>query len=233
MKRVAIIEDDIEISKGLALYLTKNQYHVEIFNHPQDALDVIQKNPFDLILLDLMLPDIDGFDVCRRIRSNKQVPIIMLTARGDLADKVVGLELGADDYLSKPFEPRELLARMNAVLRRVASSASTEEKGDNDSILFGEFCLNSKQRSLSHKDSIIELTTHEFDLLELLLRASGKVLSRDEIMNELHGVDRDFFSRSIDVNISRLRQKLNDNPKRPQIIKTVWGKGYQLVREKK
>lgn len=227
MRNVIIIEDDIEIANGLKLYLEKNNYQVRVFHHPLEGLEALAKDSFDIVLLDLMLPEIDGLEVCKRIREGDNIPIIMLTAKDDLTDKVVGLELGADDYIPKPFEPRELLARMSAVLRR---TQEREKKKTHDIATFFSFTLNSAERTLKQENQTIELTTHEFDLLEVLVEANGKVLSRDEIMNLLHGVDRDFFSRSIDVNISRLRQKIESDPKNPKIIKTIWGKGYQLVK---
>jgi DNA-binding response OmpR family regulator len=164
-----------------------------------------------------------GFDVCKRIRESSSVPIIMLTARGDVMDKVVGLELGADDYLPKPFEPRELVARMQAVLRRSQNTGTDRRRR------FGPLTIDFHRRKVWLADREVDLTTSEFAALDLLVRHAGKVLDRDEIMQTLRGIDSECFNRVVDITMSRLRQKLGDDPKRPQYIKSVWGTGYTFV----
>jgi DNA-binding response OmpR family regulator len=170
-----------------------------------------------------MLPDMDGFALCRKIREFTRIPIVMLTARGDVADRIVGLELGADDYLPKPFEPRELVARMQAVLRRGAAPASEER------LRIGALDVNWATRSAHMDGRDLLLTTTEFELLGLLVRNRSRVLSRDRIINETRGIDWEAYDRSIDVLISRLRQKLGDDPRRPAFIRTVRGTGYLFI----
>jgi len=187
---------------------------------------MLQTEKPDLVILDVMLPEQDGFEVCRTIRKTKAVPIIMLTARGEVTDRIVGLEIGADDYLPKPFEPRELVARIQNVLRRAAS-----EDTDSEELKFKDLMLNTERRTVELDGSPLELTTMEFELLTLFARNAGKAMSRDEILNGLRGIDAQIFSRSVDILVSRLRQKLNDTAKQPRFIKTVWGKGYTFVGE--
>jgi two-component system phosphate regulon response regulator OmpR len=178
--------------------------------------------PFDLVILDVMLPDGDGFEVCRRIRATSTLPILMLTARGDETDRIVGLELGADDYLPKPFNPRELLARIRAILRR-----RTQGAPESGSVLrFGRLEIDTAARSVSVDGEERPLTSHQFDLLCALADSRGRVLSRDELMGRLRGRDLEAFDRSIDVHISRLRAAVEDDPKRPRRIITVRGAGY-------
>jgi OmpR family response regulator RpaB len=173
-----------------------------------------------------MLPEQDGFEVCRTIRKTSVVPIIMLTARGEVTDRIVGLEIGADDYLPKPFEPRELVVRIQNVLRRVVPV-----EADSDELSFKDLTLNTERRTIELDGSPLELTTMEFELLALFARNPGKAFSRDEILNGLRGIDAQIFSRSVDILVSRLRQKLSDTAKQPRFIKTVWGKGYTFVGE--
>jgi DNA-binding response OmpR family regulator len=170
-----------------------------------------------------MLPGMNGFDLCRRIRQSNSIPIIMLTARGDLMDRVVGLELGADDYLPKPFEPRELVARIQAVLRRARHTGSDRCRH------FGRLRIDFHSQQTWLDDFPILLTTNEFAALDLLVRHCGKALDRDEILQTLRGIDSDAFNRAVDITISRLRQKLGDDPKNPEFIKTVWNVGYMFI----
>jgi DNA-binding response OmpR family regulator len=174
-----------------------------------------------------MLPEQDGFEVCRTIRKTSAVPIIMLTARGEVTDRIVGLEIGADDYLPKPFEPRELVARIQNVLRR--SDAREPEGGE---YRYRDLTVNVERRTAELESEPLELTTMEFQLIALFARNPGRTFSRDEILNELRGIDAQIFSRSVDILVSRLRQKLNDTAKQPRFIKTVWGTGYTFVGEK-
>jgi DNA-binding response OmpR family regulator len=175
------------------------------------------------VILDIMLPEMDGFEVCRAIRQTSKIPIIMLTARGEVTDKVVGLELGADDYLAKPFEPRELVARIQSVLRRA------KQPGDNQTLTFERLIIDLDKRVALLDGNPVDLTTNEFTALALLARNAGKVLNRDQILQELRGMDCDAFNRSVDIAVSRLRQKLNDDPRSPEFIKTVWGTGYVFI----
>jgi DNA-binding response OmpR family regulator len=170
-----------------------------------------------------MLPEMDGFEVCRTIRQTSNLPIIMLTARGEITDKVVGLELGADDYLAKPFEPRELVARIQSVLRRSRLLKDTR------SLSFNRLTIDPAKQIVLLDGRPVDLTTNEFRALALLARNAGKVLNRDQILQELRGIDCDAFNRSVDITVSRLRQKLQDNPKSPEFIKTVWGTGYVFI----
>ncbi len=170
-----------------------------------------------------MLPGMNGFDVCKRIRETSTVPIIMLTARGDVTDKVVGLELGADDYLPKPFEPRELVARIQAVLRRARNTGADRRRR------FGSLVIDFHRRQAFVNDRDAGLTTSEFAALDLLVRHAGQALDRDVIMQTLRGIDSECFNRVVDITMSRLRQKLGDDPRQPQFIKTVWGTGYLFM----
>jgi DNA-binding response OmpR family regulator len=166
----------------------------------------------------------DGFTVCREIRKKYATPVIMLTARGDVTDRIVGLELGADDYLPKPFEPRELLARMQTILRRVQNSYSLPP-----ALIFGELEITPEKQLVTLKGETIEMTTMEFQLLLLLAKRQGKIVTRDHIMEDLRGVDWLAYDRSVDVAVSRLRQRLQDDPRAPQYIKTIWGTGYMFI----
>lgn len=178
----------------------------------------------DLLLLDVMLPGKDGFEICREVRKSSNIPIIMLTARGDVIDRVSGLELGADDYIGKPFEPRELVARVQATLRRAQLAGSTVGE-----LNFDGLSLEPDTRTARVDGEGVELTSMEFELLLILARRHGRNLSRDEILSELRGIDAEILTRSVDIMISRLRQKLGDTTKPPRFIQTVWGRGYSFV----
>src|SRR5262249_12305205 len=186
------------------------------------GLRALESDPPDIVILDVMLPDMDGFSVCRRVRERSPVPIVMLTARGDVADRIAGLELGADDYVSKPFEPRELMARMQAVLRR--SAGSREE-----SVRIGPLEVDWTTSVARLDRRTLSLTPAEFELLSVFVRNRGRVLSRDRILEETHEIDLDAYDRSIDVLVSRVRQKLGDDPKHPRFIRTVRGTGYRFT----
>ena len=220
---ILIIDDDERLNRLLKRFLGDFGIKTLVATHPQEGLKLLRRKTPDLVVLDLMLPGMDGFAVCKAIRAESTVPIIMLTARGDLADKVIGLELGADDYLAKPFEPRELVARIHAVLRRRAPAAAAVHA------VFGGLEVDFNRRRVALKGKPVELTTNEFAALALLVRQAGKVLSRDEILQELRGIDCEAFNRSVDITMSRLRQKLGDDPKSPAFIKTVWGTGYVFI----
>jgi DNA-binding response OmpR family regulator len=221
--KILVIDDDEKLNSLLKEYLSKFGFEVFSATHPSDGIKLVLQNLPDLVVLDVMMPDMDGFEVCREIRKNNNIPIIMLTARGELTDKVVGLELGADDYMPKPFEPRELVARIQVILRRINFSTKTEK------IKVGNLELYPEKYQANVNEKLLDLSTLEFVLLELLVKNKGKVLSRDQIMDNLHGVDWQVFDRSIDVLISRLRQKLNEDLKNPEYIKTIRGVGYQFI----
>ena len=225
--RVLIIDDDERLNALLAEYLAQFQYAVTTVTHPDAGLRAFKADPPDIVVLDLMLPDTDGFAVCRKIRETSRVPIMMLTARGDVTDRIVGLELGADDYLPKPFEPRELVARLQAVLRRSDGAAADAV----EMLRAGGLELNWTTRRATLAGRDLQLTTAEILLLAMLMRNRGRVLSRDRILEETRGLDWDSFDRSIDVLVSRLRQKLGDDSRRQMFIKTVRGAGYCFAGE--
>ena len=178
----------------------------------------------DLLLLDVMLPGKDGFEICREVRKTSNIPIIMLTARGDVIDRVSGLELGADDYIGKPFEPRELVARVQATLRRSESAGPTVGQ-----LNFEGLSIDTETRAVRVDDQPVDLTSMEYELLLILARRHGRKLSRDDILSELRGIDAAILTRSVDIMISRLRQKLGDSVKPPRFIQTVWGRGYSFI----
>lgn len=223
-KNILIIDDDEKILRLLEQYLLDYNFEIFTANDGNSGMLILEKKKIDLIVLDIMLPGKDGFEICRQIRTNSSVPIIMLTARGDDMDRIIGLEIGADDYLSKPFNPRELVARIKAVLRRQTLHENTKQASS--VIEKGSLHLDYAQRKLSKKGIGIELSTAEFNLLSVFMKNSGIVLSRDRLLDLTKERDYFPFDRSIDVQVSRLRQKIEDNPKNPIIIKTVWGVGY-------
>lgn len=220
---ILIIDDDSRLNQLLKDFLSDFGFNVLTVTHPREGLKKIKISSPDLIILDVMLPDMSGFEVCKIIRAEYTIPIIMLTARGELMDKVVGLELGADDYLPKPFEPRELVARIQAVLRR------TQHHEKTDSLTLGRMTIDFQKHTVNMDGELIDLTTNEFAALSLLVRNAGKVLNRDQILEELRGMECEAFNRSVDITMSRLRQKLKDDPKKPLFIKTVWGTGYVFI----
>lgn len=224
---ILIIDDDRKLNKLLSGFLGDFGFKTLSATHPKDGLKKLKHDVPDLVILDVMLPGMDGFEVCKTIRQTSAVPIIMLTARGELMDKVVGLELGADDYLPKPFEPRELVARIHSVLRRANKIDHTRPQ------TFGALEIDFTKHTVKLEAENVELTTNEFAALALLTRNPGKVFDRDEILQELRGIDCDAFNRSVDITMSRLRQKLKDDPKTPKFIKTVWGAGYVFIGEQR
>jgi len=221
MRNLLLIDDDEKLAEPLQLYFSKFHLSLDSETSPLNAIERIKREAYDLVILDVMLPQIDGFETCKRIRQFSDIPIIMLTARGEVMDRVVGLELGADDYLPKPFEPRELVARIENVLRRKQPSNT------NTVYRWGDLQLDLEKKQLLRNDQAVAVTATEFTLLSLLVENRDRVLSRDEIMHELRGIDADIYSRAIDVLVSRLRQKLQ----RPGLIRTVRGLGYQLVEQ--
>jgi DNA-binding response OmpR family regulator len=225
MTTILIIDDDEKLNQLLTGFLSDFGFQVLAATRPEKGLKTIKQKSPELVILDVMLPGMDGFEVCKKIRQQSSVPIIMLTARGELMDKVVGLELGADDYLPKPFEPRELVARIHSVLRRSKKIDETQPQ------VFGRLEIDFSRQLARLDGQDVELTTNEFAALALLAARPGKVFDRDQILQELRGIDCDAYNRSVDITMSRLRQKLDDNPKHPVFIKTVWGTGYAFIGE--
>ena len=221
--KILAIDDDQKLTDLLKDYLSRFNYQVIIANHPHDGLDIVKSETPDLIILDVMLPDMEGFEVLKELRKERSIPVIMLTARGDVTDRIVGLEMGADDYLPKPFEPRELVARIQAILKR---KQNIEEK---EIDRFGELEINYTKQRVHLANELLDITTAEFELLKFFVKKAGKVLNRDQILDNMRGLEWDAFNRSVDVLISRLRQKLQDDPKNPRYIKTVWGSGYIFI----
>ena len=224
---VLLVEDDARLGAMVAEYLGQHELEVTVVPDGERGLAALRRARFDVVLLDVMLPGVDGLEVCRRIRAAPEwsaLPILMLTARGEDVDKIVGLELGADDYLAKPFNPRELLARIRAVLRRGVTPASGA------SFAAGGLVVDFDARELTVSGRRVVLTHHEFELLAALARAAGRVLSREQLMDALGGAAHEAFDRSIDVHVSKLRAKLEKDPRAPRYIKTVRGVGYALIR---
>ena len=227
--RILLIEDDVRLAKLTAEYLRKNDFEVAIEGRGDTAEARILKEDPELVILDIMLPGKDGFEICRAVRSQYKGVILMLTARDEDLDQILGLELGADDYIAKPVQPRLLLARIKALLRRTPGNAMAEgipDQGEAEELSFGNFRISQATRSAHLGNETIDLTTAEFDLLWQLARHAGNILSRDDLLLQLRGIGFDGLDRSIDARISRLRRKLGDDPDNPTRIKTVRGKGY-------
>ncbi len=218
---ILLIDDDEKLGKLLSTFFLKFNLKLLTETHPKQGLETFQRVQPDLVILDIMLPEMDGFAVCKTIRQTSNVPIIMLTARGDINDRVTGLEIGADDYLPKPFDPRELVARIEAILIRIDDD---EAENEPDLIQYPQLVINKKSYEVEVAGKPVDLTTKEYALLVLMSEHPGQIYSRDDIMNELSGIDSELFSRSVDILISRLRNKL----KPLDYIKTVWGLGYRF-----
>lgn len=224
-----IVDDDAGIRDLLSRYLGEQGFTVHVAGNAGEMDAVLEKETIDLLILDLMLPGEDGLSIARRLQTSHRLPVIMLSARGEEMDRIIGLEVGADDYLPKPFNPRELLARIRAVLRRKGTpcgAEADEESQSSDVFSFGDFTLNLKTRSLRRGDDEVPLTTGEFNLLQAFVEHPDRALSRDQLVDFIKGYDRSPFDRSIDVRVTRLRQKIEDDPKSPRFIHTVWGVGY-------
>jgi DNA-binding response OmpR family regulator len=224
---VLLVEDDLRLASLTREYLEGHGLAVVHVSDGRRGQDEALSGRYDAVLLDLMLPGKDGLEVCREIRARSDVPIVVLTARGEEADRVMGLELGADDYLAKPFSPRELLARIRAVVRRAKGKAGPTR----EAVRVGGLVVDPAARRVTLDGREIALTGYEFSLLHALARRAGRVLGREQLMELAKGSPDDAFDRSIDVHVSRLRQKLGDDPKRPRLIKTVRGAGYLLAGE--
>ncbi len=223
-KQILLIEDDAKLAGMVRDYLGESGFDVTVAGTGNEGLALQKKRGFDALLLDLSLPDIDGLEVCRTVRANDSVPILMLTAKGDPMDRVVGLELGADDYLPKPFEPRELLARLRSILRR----GKGEDRAD--IMRFGQLEIDTRAMEARIDGRPCALTAHQFKLLEIMAKAAGRVLSRDYLMDRLKGGNLEAFDRSIDVHISRIRAEVEADPKHPRRVITVRGAGYVFAR---
>ena len=231
--RILVVDDDLRLRDLLVRYLGGEGYEVKAVADAAAMDKQLARERYDLVVLDLMLPGEDGLAVCRRLRAQKSAPaIVMLTAKGDDVDRIVGLEMGADDYLPKPFNPRELLARINAVLRRKAPSGPPGAPAAGTEVFhFGEFSLNLSTRTLTRQGKAVPLTTGEFSVLKVLAQHPRQPLSRDKLMELARGREYEVFDRSIDVQISRLRKVIEDDPSHPKHIQTVWGFGYVFVPE--
>jgi DNA-binding response OmpR family regulator len=225
-ERVLMIEDDQSLSAMVEEYLEPLGIHITACATAAEGLRLLGKDAFDALILDVMLPDLDGFEVCRRVRAEHDIPILMLTARGDEMDRIVGLELGADDYLPKPFNPRELLARVRAILRRRPTAGGKRERV----LRFGRLEIDGGARAVRVAGEERPITSHQFDLLWALAIRAGRVMSREALMDALRGGVFEAFDRSLDVHISRIRAAIEDDPKRPRRILTVRGSGYVFAK---
>lgn len=220
MHKILLIDDDERLAGLLDQFFQRYDLSLSSALRPSSGLSMLEGGDYELVILDVMLPEMDGFEVCKAIRKSSDIPIIMLTARGEVMDRVVGLELGADDYLPKPFEPRELVARIQSILKR-----SSRHNDPGDVMQFGELRLDTGLHQATIAGEEVPLSGMEFQLLALLARHPGQTLSRDDILNALKGIDGDIFTRSVDIAVSRLRNKL----KPLELIKTVRGSGYVFV----
>lgn len=234
MRKVLVVDDEPAIATLLEYNLKQANYEVQVVNDGLQAFEAGRTNQYDVILLDLMLPGMDGIDVTKKLRQEKvKTPIIIITAKGDEFDKVLGLEIGADDYITKPFSPREVLARMKAVMRRYEEMAATSDKGESSAILrLSGVQIDKNRKSVTIEGNDINLTPKEFELLLFLVERKNRVLSREEILSGVWGYDYAGETRMVDIHISHLREKLEVDVKNPQILKTVRGFGYQFVVKK-
>lgn len=225
-RNILVVDDDERLRELVAEYLGGRGFSVVTAEDGEAGLSALRSGPVDLVVLDVMMPGLDGFEVVKEIRKTSRVPVIMLTARGDELDRIVGLEIGADDYLPKPFNPRELLARVQAVLRRA------EPPGE-DTLRYaaGSLEVDSDRRVASLSGEVLELTTTEFEILRTLVANAGRVIPRERLMELARGEDYASFERSVDVHISHIRRKLGDDPKKPRFVKTVRGVGYSIPRD--
>ncbi len=224
MTTILIVDDDNELTELLDEFLSEHKFKTKVFHNPKEALSSLKTSVPDLILLDIMMPEMDGFQLLRKIRETLDVPVIMLTAKGEVSDKVVGLELGADDYLAKPFEPRELLARIQSILRRVNSKNSMV-----DILNFESLDINKIKEEVVLDGKPVSLSTSEFEALLLFANNSNKVLDREFLVENLRGITWQTYDRSVDVLVSRLRNKLGETPARTRFIKTIHGVGYKFI----
>jgi len=228
--RILVVDDEAMVTEVVARYLEREGFAVDVAADGEQALQLARTQQPDLIVLDLMLPKQDGLEVCRALRHESEVPVIMLTAKGEEMDRIIGLELGADDYVVKPFSPRELLARVKAVLRRGATRTQPAEAGD--ALRFGDLRINPKTRVVEARAQRIGLTAKEFDLLYFLASSPGQVFTRDQLMNQVWDFAYAGDASTVTVHIRRLREKIEADPERPAFLKTVWGVGYKFEGER-
>ena len=221
--RLLMIDDDSSLNELLVEYFEKFGHKLTTATTAADGRFLLRRDDPDLLILDVMLPDADGMELCRAIRSESDIPIVMLTARGDIPDRVLGLEFGADDYVPKPFEPRELVARVQTLMRRSRGTPARRLTA------VGGLVLETETRRVTLRENEIELTSMEFELLRILMDSRGRVLSREMLLRKLRGIDAEIYDRSVDMLISRLRKKREDDSHSPQFIKTIWRTGYQFV----
>ena len=224
--KILVVDDEKLIVKGIKFSLEQDQMVVDVAYDGEDALNLVKNNNYDLILLDVMLPKLDGLEVCQHVREFSQVPIIMVTAKGDDMDKIMGLEYGADDYITKPFNILELKARIKAILRRSTKKSAFDDKNMEANLSHGNLRLDLESRRVFIDDREANLTVKEFDLLELFMDNKGKVYSREALLNTIWGYDYPGDVRTVDVHVRRLREKIEANPSDPKFIHTKWGVGY-------
>lgn len=228
--KVLVVDDDVRLRSLLERYLVEQGFQVRTASDSEQMDRLMARENFHMMILDLMLPGEDGLSICSRLRKqDNNIPILMLTAKGDEVDRIIGLELGADDYLPKPFNPRELLARLKAILRRRTSDVPGAPSQKAGKVAFGEFELNLATREMSHGETVTSLTSGEFAVLKALVTNPREPMSRDKLMNLARGRDYSALERSIDVQVSRLRRMIEDDPANPRYIQTVWGLGYVFV----
>ena len=227
-----LVDDERSIREPLAQYLTKQGFRVTQVGEAQSARDRLNAYAIDLVILDIMMPGEDGLSLCRHIRATSEVPVILLTAKAEETDRIVGLEIGADDYVTKPFSPRELAARIKVVLRRLASGGTRQNAPDAGDFSFAGWVLKTGERALVDREGVtVALSSGEYNLLHALVTRPRQVLTRDQLLDLTQGREAAAFDRAIDNQVSRLRKKIEPDPKNPQIIKTVWGGGYTLAAE--
>lgn len=228
-QRILIVDDDNNIAELISLYLVKECYETLIVNDGESALEQVTEFGPDLMLLDIMLPGIDGYEVCRRVRTTSELPIIMLSAKGETFDKVLGLQLGADDYIEKPFDSKEMVARVKAVLRRSASKSvpvPAQENSDIDAVFYPDLIINLTNYSVTYKGRTIEMPPKELELLYFLASSPNRVYTREQLLDRIWGYEYSGDTRTVDVHIKRIREKIGDHEK--WRISTIWGKGYKF-----
>jgi two-component system, OmpR family, phosphate regulon response regulator OmpR len=227
-QKILVVDDDRKLLDLVIKFLTREGFNVAGVGSGKAMDDYLRQHPVNLIVLDLMLPGEDGLSIARRLRANSAIPILMLSARGDDIDRIIGLEVGADDYLPKPFNPRELTARVKAILRRTheLNQAGAYNNQGSETYRFGDYLVNLTTNTISRDGEQISLTAGEYSLLEAFVKNPNRVLSRDHLIELIKGYERSPYDRSIDVRVTRLRKKLESNPDQPQYIRTVWGRGY-------
>ncbi len=228
LTRVLVVDDDVKLCRLIRDYLEPMGYEVSAAHNGAAGLEMALSGSFAAVILDVMLPGVDGFDFLRRLRAESNTPVLMLTGRGEEADRIVGLELGADDYLPKTFSTRELLARLRAVIRRSVISSTARTEAEATAIVVGDLHIDRASRSVSLRNESLQLTAVEFDLLASLASAAGRVKTREQLLLEVADRDFDVFDRSVDVHISSLRRKLGDDPKSPRFIVTIRSAGYMM-----